>query len=138
MTPFHLAIPVHDIELTMSFYLNTLGCTEGRSDNLWVDFNFLGHQLVCHFDKNEPRTLHSIPVDNQDVPILHFGVVQNMPDCEQLAAKLVDLKINFIIQPYIRFKDLPGEQAIIFFTEPCGNAIETKAFQNMKTQLFPC
>jgi len=136
MNPFHLAIPVHDIELARDFYLNTLGCSEGRSDSQWVDFNFFGHQLVCHLDKNTLRKAHSNPVDNHTVPIPHFGVVLNMAEWEQLAAKLISQKIDFIIQPYIRFQGLPGEQATMFFNDPSGNAIEIKAFQNIATQLF--
>jgi len=136
MNPFHLAIPVHDIELARDFYLNTLGCSEGRSDSRWVDFNFFGHQLVCHLDENTPRIAHSNSVDTHAVPIPHFGVVLNIAEWEQLAAKLMSHKIDFIIQPYIRFKGLPGEQATMFFNDPSGNAIEIKAFQNIASQLF--
>jgi catechol 2,3-dioxygenase-like lactoylglutathione lyase family enzyme len=34
--PFHLALPVSDIEASRSFYCGVLGCTEGRSSARWV------------------------------------------------------------------------------------------------------
>ena len=139
MNPFHLAIPVHDVDLARDFYLNTLGCIEGRSDTNWVDFNFFGHQLVCHKHSSATApspTQNSNPVDQHDVPIPHFGVVLSIPEWEKLAADLSAKKIEFIIQPYIRFKGLVGEQATMFFTDPSGNAIEIKAFKNIESQLF--
>ena len=48
LPPFHLAIPVHDLADARAFYGELLGCPEGRSSESWVDFNFFGHQLVCH------------------------------------------------------------------------------------------
>ncbi len=136
MHPFHLAIPVHDIEQARQFYLNMLGCTEGRSDTHWVDFNFFGHQLVCHLDESaNARPQVSNPVDNHVVPIPHFGVVLTMDAWQQLADRLED-KVEFIIEPYIRFKDQAGEQATMFFSDPSGNAIEIKAFRDIDAQLF--
>lgn len=140
MKPFHLAIPVHDITLARKFYIDTLGCLEGRSDSStdsqWVDLNFFGHQLVCHLDRTSARQQHTNLVDSHQVPVPHFGVVLNMPEWEKLAAELTAKKIDFIIQPYVRFKGLVGEQATMFFADPSGNAIEIKAFQNIETQLF--
>jgi len=43
LSPFHVAFPVHDLELARAFYGGTLGCPEGRSSDEWVDFNFYGH-----------------------------------------------------------------------------------------------
>ena len=55
--PFHLAIPVNDLEKSRDFYKNILGCKEGRSSNHWVDFNLFGHQLVIHRkEKLEEKT----------------------------------------------------------------------------------
>ncbi len=136
MNPFHLAIPVHDIHLARKFYIHTLGCTEGRSDDRWVDFNFYGHQLVCHLADDqsisEPVTN---PVDSHKVPIPHFGVILSMDEWQQLADQLAD-KVEFIIKPYIRFKGEAGEQATMFFCDPSGNAIEIKAFKDIESQLF--
>lgn len=140
MIPFHLAIPVHDLGEARAFYLDVLGCSEGRSDTKWVDFNFYGHQLVCHLDPalNSDKKISAIEniVDGHGVPIPHFGVVLEMADWQVLAAKLQAQGLKFKIEPYIRFKGQAGEQATMFFYDPSGNAIEIKAFKNIKTQLF--
>ena len=134
LQPFHLAIPVRELEETRAFYNTTLNCKEGRSSDKWVDLDFYGHQLVLHIadQKNENQ---SNPVDGHEVPVPHFGVVLTMDDWNQLAERLKKQKIEFIIEPYIRFKGEPGEQATMFFKDPSGNALEFKAFQNIE-QLF--
>lgn len=65
----------------------------------------------------------------------HYGVVLEMEEWEALAAKLKQHDIEFIIEPYIRFKGQAGEQATMFFLDPSGNALEFKAFKDM-SQLF--
>lgn len=135
-TPFHLAIPVKDLGLCRKFYGETLGCSEGRSDTHWVDFDFFGHQLVIHQkDEHEIKENMSNPVDGHDVPVPHFGVVLEWDIWENLAESLKSKGINFVIEPYIRFKGLVGEQATMFFLDPEGNALEFKAFKDMG-QLF--
>jgi extradiol dioxygenase family protein len=136
LTPFHLAIPVADLESCRTFYRETLGFEEGRSSNHWVDFNFFGHQFVIHLDKTLSKKQNvANPVDGKDVPIPHFGVVLKWDDWEKLADRLRGLDIDFIIKPYIRFKGEAGEQATLFFLDPEGNALEFKAFKNLN-QVF--
>ncbi|MFC6861651.1 VOC family protein [Zunongwangia atlantica] len=134
--PFHLAIPVYDLKACRKFYRETLGCGEGRSSDHWVDFNFFGHQLVIHYKpKEEIASEHSNPVDGKDVPVPHFGVVLEWDVFQEFAKLLESKNINFIIEPYIRFEGQVGEQATMFFKDPCGNALEFKSFKNMD-QLF--
>ena len=134
--PFHLAIQVHDLNQAREFYGSVLGCSEGRSAATWIDFNLYGHQLVCHLNRDMKLQTHSNAVDEHDVPVPHFGVVLNMDDWEELAQRLKDQKVNFIIEPYIRFKGQSGEQGTMFFSDPSGNAIEFKAFRDIKSELF--
>ena len=131
LLPFHLAIPVNDLEKSRNFYKNILGYEEGRSSNHWVDFNFFGHQLVIHFKEKESEDTKTNPVDGKDVPIPHFGVILEWNDFHDFSKKLIKKKINFIIEPYIRFEGLPGEQATMFFKDPCGNALEFKSFKDL-------
>ena len=131
LLPFHLAIPVNDLEKSRNFYKNILGFEEGRSSNHWVDFNFFGHQLVIHFKEKESDNTKTNPVDGKDVPIPHFGVILEWNDFHDFSKKLIEKKINFIIEPYIRFEGLPGEQATMFFKDPCGNALEFKSFKDL-------
>jgi len=129
LSPFHLAIPVHDLEAARAFYGGLFGCPEGRSAASWVDFDFFGHQLVCHLDPNRDggTALHN-EVDHDAVPVPHFGVVLDMGDWEKLAARLQAADIAFVIEPRIRFRGQAGEQATMFLADPSGNALEFKAF----------
>ena len=133
--PFHLAIPVNNLEKNRIFYRDLLGCKEGRSSDHWVDFDFFGHQLVIHFKKSEQVEDYSNPVDGHDVPVPHFGVVLQWQQWHDFADRLKEHAINFVIEPYIRFKGEVGEQATLFFKDPSGNALEFKAFKNID-QLF--
>jgi extradiol dioxygenase family protein len=137
ITPFHVAVPVYDLTETRAFYRDVLGCEEGRSSDQWVDFDLFGHQFVIHL-KPKPAIregLHHNPVDGHDVPVPHYGVVLDWEDWRLLEQRLKEKGIKFVIEPYIRFKGLPGEQATMFFLDPSGNALEFKAFQDI-TQLF--
>ena len=128
MAPFHLAFPVTSLAKARAFYGELLGCPEGRSSDEWVDFNFYGHQIVAHLSPDEAGHRNASAVDGHNVPVRHFGVVLSMPDWEALAARLRAAGIKFVIEPYIRFKGQVGEQATMFFLDPCGNALEFKAF----------
>ena len=132
LRPFHLAVPVHNLEECRTFYRDVLKMEEGRSDKKWVDFNFYGHQFVIHEtgQKSNSKNNH---VDGHGVPVPHFGVVLEMDDWKALADALKKVKIDFIIEPYIRFKGEPGEQATMFFLDPSGNALEFKAFNSLES-----
>ncbi|RIJ32239.1 VOC family protein [Henriciella algicola] len=134
MHPFHLAFPVHDLSAARSFYGELLGCPEGRSSPEWVDFDFYGHQIVAHLAPELCGTAQTNEVDGKGVPVRHFGLVLDMESWEALRQRL-EGKVDFLIEPYIRFKGEPGEQATMFFTDPSGNAIEIKAFADM-SRLF--
>lgn len=127
LRPFHLAIPVTDINLAKDFYGSKLGFAEGRSEEDWVDYNFFGHQLVCHTGKLKTFLNE---VDGKDIPIPHFGILLEWEEFDIFAEKIKTRNINFIVEPYLRFKGLPGEQKTMFFEDPFGNAIEFKSFKN--------
>jgi hypothetical protein len=140
LTPFHIAVQVRDIEEARRFYKNTLGCSEGRSAAQWVDFNLYGHQFVCHLNPNLGRegklASHFNPVDGQGVPVPHFGVVLRPLQWAELAERVQQHGVDFVVEPYTRFKGQTGEQSTMFFMDPSGNALEFKAFQDIETQLF--
>ena len=133
--PFHLAIPVNNLEICSRFYLDILGCEPGRSSDHWIDLNFFNHQLVLHVDPDhKPKKYHN-GVDGKSVPIPHFGVVLDWKVFESFSYQLKDKKIQFAIEPYLRFEGLAGEQMTMFFYDPAGNALEFKSFKN-PNQLF--
>ena len=133
--PFHLAIPVQNLEKCRTFYRDVLQCKEGRSSDHWVDFNFFGHQLVIHQKDNFNPERISNPVDGHNVPVPHFGVVLTWEDWIDLSERLTANNTKFIIEPCIRFQGKVGEQATMFFNDPENNALEFKAFKDMG-QLF--
>lgn len=128
MQPFHLAFPVTSLAKARAFYGELLGCPEGRSSDEWVDFNFYGHQIVAHLSPNEAGHHNTNEVDSHNVPVRHFGMVLSMTQWDELADKLRKAGTQFVIEPYIRFKGEVGEQATMFLLDPCGNALEFKAF----------
>ena len=133
--PFHLAFPVDDLAKARAFYGGLLGCPEGRSSEDWVDFDFYGHQIVAHLAPGEVGHRSTSEVDGDNVPVRHFGAVLSMTEWQALADRLTRAGTRFVIEPLIRFKGQVGEQATMFFLDPCGNALEFKAFQDM-SQLF--
>lgn len=129
LSPFHLAVPVRDLAEARAFYGELLGCPEGRSAEHWVDFDFFGHQLVCHLLGGDGQgRAGSNPVDGDTVPIPHFGVVLDMDQWRWLRARLEAADVSFIIEPHVRFEGEIGEQATMFLEDPSGNALEFKAF----------
>lgn len=133
--PFHLAIPVDNLHEARVFYRDTLGMSEGRSSDHWVDFDFFGHQLVLHSKPKSIETVHHNTVDGKEVPVPHFGVVLEWEAFHAFAKALTLKGVSFVIEPYIRFEGQVGEQATMFFYDPCGNALEFKSFKDMD-QLF--
>ncbi|HEX3847289.1 MAG TPA: VOC family protein [Steroidobacteraceae bacterium] len=140
LTPFHIAVQVRDIAEARAFYGGLLGCPEGRSAPTWVDFNLYGHQFVCHLNASLGTggriAAHYNPVDGHGVPVPHFGVVLEMPQWEALARRLEAAGTRFVVEPYVRFRGQPGEQATLFLLDPSGNALEFKAFKDIERQLF--
>ncbi len=134
LTPFHIAFPVDDLPAARKFYGEVLGCPEGRSSDSWIDFDLFGHQIVAHLSPEQNRRVHN-PVDGHDVPVPHFGVVLKWDDFHALADRIRASGVKFVIEPYIRFAGLPGEQATMFFYDPAGNALEFKSFKDFG-QLF--
>ena len=127
LPPFHLAFPVDNLDAAREFWGGTMGCPEGRSSNDWIDFDFHGHQIVAHLAPAD-KAQATNPVDGEDVPVRHFGVILPLAEWEALAERLKAAGTRFLIEPQVRFRGQPGEQATMFFLDPSGNALEFKAF----------
>ena len=131
LRPFHLAFPVTDLAAARRFYGGLLGCPEGRSSPEWIDFDLYGHQIVAHLCPAEAGHRNTSAVDGDQVPVRHFGVVLDMAEWQTLADRLRAEGVRFVIEPHIRFQGEVGEQATLFFLDPCGNALEFKAFKDI-------
>jgi hypothetical protein len=125
---FHLAVPVDDLAAARAFYGGVLGCPEGRSAPTWVDFDLRGHQLVAHLAPGRAGDAVRNPVDGDDVPVPHFGLLLRPDEWDELADRLRSAGTDFVIEPHVRFAGRPGEQRTLFVRDPAGNAIELKAF----------
>ena len=128
---FHLAFPVTSLDKARAFYGGLLGCPEGRSAPDWVDFDFYGHQIVAHLAPEEAGHRATSAVDGDEVPVRHFGAILAMDEWDRLAKRLKAAGQRFIIEPHVRFKGEVGEQATMFLLDPCGNALEFKAFKDI-------
>ena len=130
LRPFHLALPTKNLKETIDYYMNHLGCTLGRQDTTWVDFNFYGHQVVFHeySEFNMPNIKNN--VDSKQVQVPHFGIVLTLEQWALLRDKLVANQQLFIIEPYTRFKGTNGEQSTMFFYDNNGYAVEIKALKD--------
>ena len=131
---FHLAFPVSDLVATRRFYVDVLGCGVGRESERWIDFDFFGHQLTAHLTESAQPATHN-PVDGDAVPVPHFGVILDWQAWHELARRLEQRGTAFVIAPRVRFRGQVGEQATMFLTDPCGNHLEFKAFQDSR-QVF--
>lgn len=136
LSPFHLALRVHDLKASKEFYVGQLGSTVGRTDARWIDYNIGGHQITVHLD--EEMTLPeegANPVDGDRVPVPHFGIVLDLDTWKALGDRLRDGGAEFVIAPRIRFQGEPGEQGTFFLRDPSGNALEFKGFKD-RSRLF--
>ena len=136
LQPFHLAIPVNDLDSSKNFYHHLLGCKVGRSSDEWIDFNFFGHQLVCHLSDAEPMQINN-SVDGDNIPVPHFGVILDFQEFDALVERLRKNNQEFIVEPRTRFKGEAGEQRTMFICDPSNNAIEFKAFANLDNLFKP-
>ena len=132
---FHLAFPVHDLDAAREFYGGVLECEEGRSSECWIDFNLYGHQIVTHLSPESAGVKATNHVDADHVPVPHFGIVLPMDEWSDLAGRLKEKGMKFVIEPKVRFEGEVGEQATMFFLDPSGNALEFKGFHDF-SQVF--
>jgi len=130
MNPFHYAFKVKDIDSTRKFYIDLLGCTEGRSTETWIDFDFFGHQLSAHISDDFPDLDFCGKVDGVNVPIPHFGCVIGVEDFQRIKTKLEGGAIEFVVKPQVRYEGQVGEQWTMFVFDLSGNPLEFKAFSN--------
>jgi extradiol dioxygenase family protein len=130
MASFHYAFKVKDIASTRKFYVDILGCKEGRSTESWIDFDFFDNQLSAHISNDFPELDYCGKVDGVNVPIPHFGCLLEKDTFESIQKKLESEKIKFIVKPQKRYEGKVGEQLTMFVFDFSGNPLEFKAFSN--------
>ena len=127
---FHLAIPAGDLHNAIYFYCNVLGCTKGNSEiGNWCDINFWGNELTLHSSNcTQTGERHNVDMGNVSVP--HFGVHLEAEEFKDLKERIKQNNIEFIDEPYIRFKGEVLEQETMFIEDPNGNVLEIKTMVN--------
>ena len=130
MRPFHFAFFVRDLDTTRRFYAEVLGCREGRSTDDWVDFDFFGSQISAHVTGPVTPTTDAGVVDGVRVPMPHFGALLEWEEFERIAERIRQARIEFIVEPRVRYPGQPGEQMTMFLRDPSGNALEFKSFRH--------
>lgn len=134
LRPFHLAMPVKDLDKTRDFYEGIMGLKHGRFSKRSIDYNLFGHQVVFHLaDKEFPAPTN--PVDGKHVPVPHFGVVLEREAWDELIEKFKSANVKFIIEPYLRFEGKTGEQGTFFIEDYNGLHLEFKTMSDLD-QLF--
>ncbi|TLU61286.1 dioxygenase [Thalassotalea litorea] len=131
---FHYAFKVKDLASTRAFYIDILGCEEGRSTDTWVDFDFFNNQLSAHIGSVDALD-YCGKVDGVSVPIPHFGCVLAPEQFSILAQKLEQAKVEFIIKPQLRYQGKRGQQQTMFVLDFSGNPLEFKSFED-ETEVF--
>lgn len=130
MNSFHYAFKVKDIKSTRQFYIDILGCEEGRSTESWIDFNFFGNQLSAHISHDFPELDFCGQVDGISVPIPHFGCLLEKAEFIKIQQALENANIEFVVKPQARYAGKIGEQMTMFVFDFSGNPIEFKSFSN--------
>jgi extradiol dioxygenase family protein len=126
---FHLAFPVRDLEAARAFYIDTIGCKQGRETSNHIDFDMFGHHIVAHLVPTGPGAAAS-EFDGHEVPVPHFGLNLERVAWAELAERLKRSRCNFREYPHARLVGQLGEHDTLFVYDPSGNALEFKSFRN--------
>ncbi len=130
MNFFHYAFKVKSLDTTRKFYIDILGCKEGRSTDVWLDFDFFGNQLSAHLSDDFPELDYCGKVDGILVPIPHFGCLLTVEQFKNIQERLENENIEFLIKPVKRYAGKTGEQMTMFVFDFSGNPIEFKAYSD--------
>lgn len=130
MASFHFAFKIKDIPSTRKFYVDIIGCQEGRSTESWIDFNFFDNQLSAHVSADFPKLDYCGKVDGISVPIPHFGCLLKKSQFKEVQHRLEEAGVEFVIKPQTRYKGKTGEQLTMFVFDYSGNPLEFKSFSN--------
>ena len=130
---FHLAIEAGNLETTLPFYTDILGCSlDMKEEGKWQDIDFWGNELTLH--QSQPRNTskgkrHEVDMGAVQVP--HFGIHLPLEQYEKVKEK-VEKSIGFLDKPYIRFKGTDYQQETFFVQDPNFNILEIKSMVNSK------
>lgn len=127
---FHCAVCGGDLETTLPFYTDVLGCSLDNSEpGRWADVNFWGNELTLHQSITRTQCEYH-NVEMGAVPVPHFGIHLERAEFDRVKQSIIDHKWPWVKSPFVRFAGLPHEQETFFVTDPAGNILEIKSLVN--------
>lgn len=127
----HLSIPIQQIESTLFFYQDLLGCKATKIANDRIDFDFFDHHLVAQLSPEEAAHQSvSIGTLPNRYPLRHFGVIVNPSRYASILERLMMHHAHFAMPPQKIFVNTPREQDVFLVFDPSGNAIEIKGIDH--------
>ncbi len=128
---FHIAFTSSNLDDSKEFYAGVLGCTEGRSDMNWIDYNFFGHQLTIQYMSAKFGGVSNYRHPKTGFPLNHFGVILASKDWQQVVDKITASGCPFVVEPQLVMEGEIGEQRIAMIQDPDGNVLEFKTFADL-------
>lgn len=122
----HLSIPIRDVDASLAFYRDLLGCAATRVRENRIDFEFFGHHLVAQLSETEAAH-RSVSIGEDNYPLRHFGVIVQPDAYHDVLDRLMKAGAPFAMAPSRIFIGTPREQAVFLVYDPSGNAVEFKA-----------
>jgi extradiol dioxygenase family protein len=123
-TLFHLSIPALDLDTTVRWYGEGLGCAIGRRSEQGVILNLGGHQLVA---QRVPAAGLGEP--QPGIYPRHFGLVfDSLGDWQALVERARAAGLRFGLEPKLRFPGEAIEHHSVFLIDPSGNWLEFKHY----------
>lgn len=131
MQPFHAFWYVTNLDASIKFYRDVIGCQIKYSNASAFSVDFFGHGISFEYVENFPgllpfQTCGADDVDGrQYVPSMHWGVnLDSIDDFEQILKRAKEHNVEFIV-PATRYNvGEKNEQALFFLKDPTGYALE--------------
>lgn len=126
---FNLAIPCHDLDLTIDFY-EKLGCSVIKRDTQKVTFNFYGNQLVCHLNPDkidfEPKMYSR-----------HYGMTfLDKAEFERILASANKHDLLFFKETMVHLPGKQEEHINFFLIDPSNNILEFNYYQDLNLAFY--
>ena len=119
---FHLAFPVNDLEATKKFYVEGLGCSQGRESRVAVTLELGGNQIIAQLTKHPPDAPPSIYPR-------HFGLVlETEEEWQGIADRAKAKNLKFFREPTCRYPGTRIEHRSFFLEDPSHNLLEFKYY----------
>lgn len=121
---FHLSIPVSELGVAKTFYVEALGAEVGRENADWLDILLWGHQITL---QRRPEEVLSLAQQGKR----HFGATLPWADWERHVERLRSKGVPFLEEPSIKLEGTPDEHAKFYLADPSNNVIEVKAYRDI-------